>query len=165
MSGPPADARSFLRFASEHAHWLIQLADTKASYLMAASAILAGLLAQQAALGCSSLGRAAVFLAIGLALASAAATLLVLFPRTASQLPGNLLYYPTIEAFQTAGDYYARVQGMTAADADRGLAHQVWELARTQDRKLHWLRWAFWLFAACLLVSLVGVVWVHLPCG
>lgn len=165
MVAPPTTSRDFLGFASNHAHWLIQLADTKASYLMAASAILAGLLAQQSAVGCSDLARDAVFLAIALALATAAVTLLVLIPRTASRIPGNLLYYQAIEGFASGAEYYARVQELPAADLDRGLAHQVWELSRTQERKLYWLRWAFWIFGACLAASLVGVVWVHLPCA
>ncbi len=160
-----ADARAFLRFASEHAHWLIQLADTKASYLMAASAILAGLLGQQVVYGCSVFAQATLFVAVALALATAAATLLVLVPRTTSLIPGNLLYYQAVEEFTTGADYYDRVRAMTAADVDAGLAHQVWELSRTQGRKLYWLRWAFRLFAACLATSLVGVVWAHLPCG
>ncbi len=165
MAAPPTTSRDFLGFASNHAHWLIQLADTKASYLMAASAILAGLLAQQASLGCSDVARVPVFVAIALALATAGTTLLVLFPRTASLIPGNLLYYQSIEGFKTAGDYYTQVEAMPAADLDRGLAHQVWELSRTQERKLYWLRWAFWFFGTCLVATLVGVVWVHLPCA
>ncbi len=165
MAAPPTDARTFLRYASEHAHWLIQLADTKASYLMAASAILAGLLAQQAGYACNETARFTVYLAVAFALGAAASTLLVLVPRTASQLPGNLLYFPAIEEFKTAADYYARVQGMTPEDADRGLAHQVWELARLQDRKLYWLRWAFVFFVLCLGTTLIGVVWAHLPCA
>ncbi len=165
MAVPPSDARTFLRYASEHAHWLIQLADTKASYLVAASAILAGLLAQQATVACSDAARLSIYVAVGLALATAAAALLVLFPRTVSRVPGNLLYYEAIENFGTAEAYYARVQGMTAEDADRGLAHQVWELSGTQDHKLYWLRWAFWSFGLCLVATLVGVVWAHLPCG
>lgn len=165
MAAPPTTSRDFLRFASEHAHWLIQLADTKASYLMAASAILAGLLAQQAGVACSDFARGAVIVAIALALATAAVTLLVLVPRTASLIPGNLLYYQSIEGFKTAADYYARVQALPAADLERGLAHQVWELSRTQERKLHWLRWAFRVFGACLTATLVGVVWAHLPCA
>ena len=165
MGAPPSNARALLGAANEHAHWLIQLADTKASYLMAASAILAGLLAQQAAYGCSDLARDVVFLAIALALAGAAATLLVLFPRTVSRVPGNLLYYEAIQGFPTAAEYYAHAQGLTATDTDRAVAHQVWELARTQDRKFYWLRWAFRLFGLCLVATLVGVVWIHLPCG
>lgn len=165
MAAPPSDSRTLLRNANEHAHWLIQLADTKASYLMAASALLAGLLAAQANSGCSDLARAAVLVAIALALAGAAATLMVLFPRTASRLPGNLLYYDSIKDFNTDADYFARVQAMTAADADRAVAHQVWELSRTQNRKFYWLRWAFRLFGLCLVSTLVGVVWIHLPCG
>lgn len=165
MAAPPADARNFLRFASDHAHWLIQLADTKASYLMAASAILAGLLSQQAAYGCSDPARYTVFLAIGLALGAAAATLLVLFPRTVSRVPGNLLYYEAIKGFNTSVEYYDHVQALSAADTDRGVAHQVWELSRTQELKFYWLRWAFRLFGLCLGATLVGVVWTHLPCA
>ncbi len=165
MAAPPTTSRDFLKFASDHAHYLIQLADTKASYLMAASAILAGLLAQQAAVGCNVFAQGTVFLAIALALATAATTLLVLFPRTVSRIPGNLLYYEAIEQSKTGAEYYARVQAMPAADLERGLAHQVWELSWTQDRKLRWLRWAFWTFGACLVTTLVGVVWVHLPCA
>lgn len=165
MAAPPTTSRDFLRFASEHAHWLIQLADTKASYLMAASAILAGLLAQQSGVGCSDVARFAVFLAIALALTTAAVTLVVLFPRTTSRIPGNLLYYQSIEGFASGAEYYARVQDMPAADLDRGLAHQVWELSRTQERKLYWLRWAFWIFGACLVATPIGVIWVHLPCA
>jgi hypothetical protein len=59
---------------------------------------------------------------------------------TVSQIPGNLLYYQAIEQFTTGSEYYAAAQAMTSADMDRGLAHQVWELSWTQDRKLFWLR-------------------------
>ncbi len=132
---------------------------------MAASAILAGLLAQQAAYGCSDLARYTVFAAIGFALASAAATLMVLFPRTTSRIGGNLLYYESIEGFATGAEYFAKVQGMGSADLDRGLAHQVWELSHTQERKVYWLGWAFRLFGLCLVLTLIGVVWTHLPCA
>jgi hypothetical protein len=165
MPEPATDTRAFLHQASDHAHWLIQLADTKASYLMAAGAILAGLLAQQAGFGCSDLARFTVFLAIAFALGTAAATLLVLFPRTASQVPGNLLYFTDIEGFKSGADYFERVHAMTSEDTDRAIAHQVWELARTQNRKFYWLRWAFRFFGLCLVATLVGVVWAHLPCG
>ncbi len=165
MAAPPSDSRTLLRSANENAHYLIQLADTKASYLMAASAILAGLLAQQANYGCSDLARDTVFAAIGLALAGAATALLVLIPRSGSQSPGNLLDYDAIGAFETHEDYYARVHTMSPEETDRALAHHVWGDARTQIRKFFWLRWAFRLFGVCLVATLVGVVWVHLPCG
>lgn len=165
MSAPPPDARTFLRLASDHAHWLIQIADMKASYLMAGSAILAGLLAGQAAYACSPLAQDTVFLAIALALSGAASALLVLFPRTAPGLPSELLYYPAIKGFSSAADYFARIQTLTSADTDRELAEQVWDLAHTEDRKFFWLRWAFRLFGACLVAALVGVMWAHLPCG
>jgi len=164
---PPSgtDTRTFLRLASDHAHWLIQLADTKASYLMAASAILAGLLASQAGVACSDGARFSVFLAAALALAAAAATLLVLFPRTTPEVYSSLIYYPAIKDYPSGAEYFARAQTATAVDTDRELAQQVWELARTQDRKFYWLRWAFRLFGLCLLTTLVGVVWAHLPCA
>lgn len=132
---------------------------------MAAGALLAGLLASQAAFGCSDLARYIVFAAIGLALASAAATLMVLFPRTTSRVGGNLLYYESIQGFNTGAEYFAKVQAMGSADLDRGLAHQVWELSRTQERKFYWLRWSFRLFGLCLVLTLIGVVWTHLPCA
>ena len=44
MAAPPKDARTVLKFANDHAHWSIDLADTKANVIMAAGAILAGLL-------------------------------------------------------------------------------------------------------------------------
>ncbi len=144
---------------------MIQLADTKASYLLAASAILAGLLAQQAAYGCSELARSTVLVAIAFALATTAVCLLVLFPRTTSRIAGNLLYYESIETFPTATEYFAQVQALGSADLDRGLAHQVWELSRAQDRKVYWLGWAFRLFGLCLVFTLIGVVWTHMPCA
>lgn len=165
MTEPPADTRSLLRAASDHAHWLIQLADTKASYLMAASAILAGLLAQQTVFGCDLAARAVLFLAIALALGCSAATLMVLVPRIGPRASSSLVYFRAVQEFSTSAEYYARVQGLTASDTDRELAQQVWELAPTQERKFYWLRWAFLLFGACLIAGLVGVVWVHLPCA
>lgn len=132
---------------------------------MAAGALLAGLLAQQAAYGCGDLARYTVFAAIGLALASAGATLLVLFPRTTSRIEGNLLYYQSIEGFRTGAEYFDRVRAMGSADLEHGLAHQVWELSYTQARKFFWLAWAFRLFGLCLVFTFIGVVWVHLPCA
>ncbi len=42
MAAPQTNTRSFLKLSPERALWMTQLADTKASILMSASAILAG---------------------------------------------------------------------------------------------------------------------------
>lgn len=165
MAAPPTDARSLLKSANEHAHWLIQLADTKANVLMAASALLAGLIVQQAIPACSGDARYAVFLAVGLALSSAGACLAALFPRTRSAGPPSLLYFDAIDRFRDGAEYFSKVQSFTAADTDRELAQQTWELSRIQERKYYWLRWGFRFFGLCLVATLLSVVWTHLPCG
>lgn len=165
MTQPRTDERAFLVFANDDAHWTIQLADTKASVLMAASPILAGLLVPQLIPSCNTLARYVLFLAVGLALLSAAVTLMTLFPRTTPVLPSSLVYFFAIKQFENGADYFARVQGLTPSDTDRELAQQTWELARTQDRKFFWLRWGFRLFGLCLVASFIRVVWTHLPCS
>ncbi len=165
MAAPPKDARALLNAANYHAHWSIDLADTKANILMAASAILAGLLAGQALPACSPGAIAVLLLAVGLALSAAGACLAALFPRTTSAGPPSLLHFDAITRFASGGDYLARVQAATAADTDREIAQQTWELARIEARKFYWLRWAFRFFGLCLASALVGVVWAHLPCA
>src|SRR6266571_3839239 len=53
MAVPQPDTREFLKTSHELAKWMIQLADTKASILMASSAILAGLLSQLSVTTCN----------------------------------------------------------------------------------------------------------------
>jgi hypothetical protein len=165
MAVPPTDPRSFLLFSSNHAQWSIQLADTKSSVLMAASALLAGLLVQQTVPACSPEARDVLFLAVGLALATAGACLLALFPRTLPVTRSSLNHYVAITRFPDAASFLAKVQGLAPADMDREFALQVWEQARIQAVKFTWLRWASRLFAVCLAATLVGTVWAHLPCG
>lgn len=165
VATPKPETRDFLKLASDHGHWLITLADTKASYLMAASAILAGLLAQQAFLTCSDIARGVLLIAVALGLSGAVAALLVLFPRTTPVLASSLLYFPAIKAFKSGADYYERVKTIGSTDTDRELAQQTWELALTENKKFYWLRWAFRLFGASLVPSLIGIVGAHLGCA
>lgn len=161
----PSDARSFLRISREHAVWMIQLADTKANVLMAASAILAGLVVGQSVPVCNGSARYVVLLAVGLALSSAGAAVLTLIPRTKSEQHKTLFYYQAALEYDKWDAYYARVKDVSAGDVDRELAAQSWELARIVKRKYGWLRWGFVLFGACLAATFVGLAWAHLPCA
>ena len=144
--------------------WMTQIADMKANVLMAASAILAGLLVGQSVPACSEPARVAVILAVGLALGSAGMALLTLSPRTKSEQHTTLFYYRAALEYDTWEDYYAKVKGVSQADVDRELASQAWELARIIQRKYTWLRWGFRLFALCLAATLIGLAWAYLPC-
>lgn len=165
MAAPPGDTQEFLRQAGEHAHWSIQLADTKANVLMAASAILAGLLVQQTVPACSAEARFVLFLAVGFALSSSGACLVALFPRTLPVTHSSLNHYVAITGFVDSASWLARIRSLTPQDMENEWAHQVWEQARIQSVKFFWLRWGARLFAACLAAALVGTVWAHLPCG
>ncbi len=165
MVAPPADTRGFLQFSSDHAHWSIQLADTKANVLMAASAILAGLLVQQTVPACSAEARYVLILAAGLSLSSAGACLVALFPRTLPQTHSSLNHYVAISAFPDSASFLAKVQALSSADMDREMALQLWEQSRIQAVKFFWLRWGSRLFGLCLIAALVGTVWAHVPCA
>ena len=164
MATAQPDPRTFLADSHELALWMIQLADTKASILMAASAGLAGLLFLQPIPSCHDSARYVLLTAVGLALSSAGSCVLTVFPRTAPEEHGSLLYYRTIRKL-AASDYFNRVSGLTKADADRELAKQTWELARTQELKYMWLKWAVILFGFSLGPAFFGLVWAHLPCA
>ncbi len=144
---------------------MIQLADTKANVLMAASAILAGLLVGQSVPVCNDSARVVVLLAVGLALSSAGAAVLTLIPRTKSEQHKTLFYYQAALEYDKWDEYYAKVKDVSEADVDRELAAQAWELARIVRRKYAWLRGGFLLFGLCLVTSFVGVAWAHLPCA
>lgn len=159
------DSRSILRLSRGHAVWMIQLADTKTNVLMAASAILAGLLVGQSVPACNDAARYIVLLAVGLALTSAGAAVLTLLPRVRSHQHTTLFYYQAALEFAKWDDYYAKVKDVSAADVDRELAAQTWELARILQRKYSWLRWGFVLFGLCLAATFVGLAWAHLPCA
>lgn len=165
MAAPRGDTHAFLESASDHAHWSLQLADTKANVLMAASAILAGLLVNQVVPACSDAARYVLFLAVALALASAAACLVALFPRTLPVTHSSLNHYVAIGQFQDSAVYLGRVRGLTQDELDQETAHQVWEQARIQSVKFYWLRWGSRLFGLCLAATLVGTIWAHLPCA
>ena len=165
MTAPRTDTRAFLGFASEHAAFLSQLADTKANVLMAASAILAGLLVQQTIPACSAEARYALIVAATLAFSSSAACLAALTPRTLPATYASLDHYVAIAQFPDSLAYLAKVRGLTPDELDREMGHTVWEQARIQSRKFFWLRWGSRLFGLCLAAALVGTVWAHLPCG
>ena len=164
MAGAQSDPRTFLETSHELALWMIQLADTKASILMAASAGLAGLLFLQPIPACNDAARYLLFAAVGLALSSAGACLWTVFPRTAPEGHGSLLYYRVIRKL-TESDYVDRVSRLAKVDADRELAKQTWELARTQEQKYMWLTWAVILFGSSLVPAFLGLVWARLPCA
>src|SRR5207249_11755746 len=98
MEAPQTDTRAFLRVSHDLALWMIQLADTKASILIAASAGLAGLLFLQPIPACADRARYVLLVAVGLALSSAGACLAGIFPRTDPETHGSLLYYLAIRA-------------------------------------------------------------------
>ena len=164
MEAPQTDTRAFLRVSHDLALWMIQLADTKASILIAASAGLAGLLFLQPIPTCNDGSRYALLVAVGLALASAGASLETIVPRTAPETHGSLLYYRAIRGLSEA-EYFDRVSRLTRADADREIARQTWELARTQELKYMWLRCAVFLFGFSLVAAILGLAWAHLPCA
>ena len=163
MEPSETDTRAFLKESHDLALWMIQLADTKASILIAASAGLAGLLFLQPIPACADRARYVLLVAIGLALSSAAACLAVIFPRTDPEAHGSLLYYRAIRGL-TESDYLSRVSSLTKANADLEIAKQTWELARTQELKYMWLRCAVFLFGLSLIPAILGLVWAHLPC-
>jgi len=143
---------------------MIELADTKASILTAASAGLAGLLLLQPIPTCNDGARYALLVAVVLALLSTLACLGTVFPRTATEAHGSLLYYRAIRRFAES-DYFARVSELTKADAERELAKETWELARTQELKYMWLKCALILFGSSVTPAAIGLVWAHLPCA
>jgi len=165
MAAQSPDARAFLTTSHELAKWMIQLADTKASILMAASAILAGLLSQLSVTACNTPAKFVLTIAAGFALLTAGTCLLTIWPRTQPQSHGSLLYYRAIMRYKNRQDYLARVRGLTAADTDNELAHQVWELAPTQERKYHFLGIAVKIFGLCIALALVGLVLTRAPCS
>jgi len=161
--GAQSDTRAFLESSHDLALWMIQLADTKASILMAASAALAGLLFLQPIPACNDGARYPLLVAVALALFSTVACLETIYPRTAPEEHASLLYYRVIRRF-TQSDYLDRVGRLTKADTDREVANQAWELARTQELKYMWLRVAVVLFGSSLVPAIFGIVWAHLPC-
>lgn len=165
MAAPRGDSHAFLESAGYHAHWAIQLADTKANVLMAASAILAGLLVNQAVPTCNEAARYVLLLAVALALSCAGACLVALFPRTLPITHSSLNHYVAIAQFPDSAAYLAKVRGLTQEELEGENAHQIWEQARIQSVKFFWLRWGSRLFGLCLAATLVGTVWAHLPCA
>ncbi len=158
-------SRTVLETSHSLAVWMIQLADTKASILMAASAVLAGLLVPQSVSACNDLVRGLLVAAVGLALTSAVMSLETLFPRTKPEQHASLLYYHAILKFKSGKDYLAHLHSLTEAKADEELAQETLELARTQRRKYMWLRVGVWLFGLCLVVTFFGVLLNRLPCS
>ncbi len=143
---------------------MTQLADTKANFLMAASAILAGLLVQRPNPICNEPARVVGFLAIGLLLTAAGAALLTMLPRIKAEQHHTVLYFQTAVAYDKWDDYWAAVKGLSAEEVDRDLSGQVWEIARILKRKYRWLRWSFTFFGLALPVTLIGLVLSQLPC-
>ncbi len=164
MASEGSDGPSFLEASHDFALWMIGLADTKASLLTAASAGLAGLLFLQSIPACNAGASYLLLVAVGLALSSTFCCLETVFPRTASKSHTSLLYYRTILK-RTKPDYIRGVVGLSESSAEQELADEVWELARTQQSKYAWLRWAVVLFGASLVPAALGFVWAHLPCG
>ncbi len=163
MAAAQSDVREYLEKSHELALWMIELADTKASILTAASAGLAGLLFLQQIPACNAAANYVLFVAVGLALSGTFACLETIFPRTAPKEHSSLLYYRTIRNFDQSG-YLKRLGELTKADTDRELARQTWELAATQERKYMWLKGAVFLFGFSLIPAAVGLIWAHWPC-
>ena len=164
MAAGESDSRAFLDKSHELALWMIQLADTKASILTAASAGLAGLLFLQPIPTCNSAARYVLLVAVGFALLSTFACLETIYPRTSPREQGSLLYFRAIRTFVQQG-YVTRVGGISAAETVRELARQTWELAGTQERKYLWLRRSVVAFALALVPAAIGLVWAHWPCA
>lgn len=163
MATAQPDPRVFLETSHQLALWMIELADTKASILTAASAGLAGLLFLQPIPTCNDGSRFVLFVSVGLALSSTFACLETIFPRTAPKEHTSLLYYRAIRNLDQSG-FFSRVVEFTKADTDRELARQTWELAATQERKYMWLKGAVILFGMALIPAAVGLTWAHWPC-
>ena len=161
----PSDSRFLLTLSREHSLWMTQVADTKANVLMAASAILAGLLVSHSIPVCNDPARAAGFLGIGLLFSAAGAALLTLLPRTKSEQHRTLFYYQTALAYEKWDDYWAMVRNLSASDVDSDLSGQAWELARILKRKYRWLRLGFLLFGLALPVTFIGLALAQLPCA
>ncbi len=159
-----SDPPSFLETSHDFALWMIGLADTKASILTAASAGLAGLLFLQSIPSCNQGAGYVLLVAVGLALSSTFCCLGTVFPRTASKSHTSLLYYRAILK-RAKPEYISGVLGLSEPDANRELADEIWELAKTQQSKYAWLRWAVILFGASLVPAALGFVWAHLPCA
>jgi hypothetical protein len=164
MAAPPQETRKFFETSHDLAQWMIQLADTKASILLAASAVLAGLLGQQALQPCVGQGKWVLYGAIIFAIATAFTCLLDLYPRTKPQEHSSLLYYRAIVKFQSASEYAAKVESSSSADLDHELAQQIFELAPTLQKKYHYLGWAVVLFGVCLVVTLIALGWARFSC-
>jgi hypothetical protein len=137
---------------------MIQLADTKADIIMAASAILAGLLVPEAVHASSAAARDVLVAAIALALGSAGTALAAVFPRTSHKKHSSLLYYVAIDGFKSSAEFYAKLKTLNATQSDEELAQETWELSHIQKKKYAWLRVSVAGFVLCLLLTLIGVV-------
>ncbi len=162
-SSKPASRRT-LETSHDFAMWMIQLADAKASILMAASAVLAGLLVPQSVSTCNLIDRGFLVSAVGLALATALTSLETLFPRTEPAEHESLVYFHALLRFKGGAEYVAHLRTLSDEQSDEELARQTWELAHTQKRKYLWLRLGVWLFGLCLASTFIGVLLTRLPC-
>ena len=158
MSVPEKEAHEFVKTSHDFALWMIQLADAKADILMAASAILAGLLVPQVLRPSSEVVRGMWVLAVGFAVLSAGLSLAAVFPRTGRGEHASLLYFTRIVEFGSGRDYHTHLQTLQTGQHDLETAIQTWELARTQAKKYSLLRAGVVAFALCLSTAFLGVL-------
>lgn len=158
MLAAQSDPHEVAKASHDLALWMIQLADSKAGILVAASAILAGLLVPQALHPSNEIAQGVLILAVGLALASSGLSLATVFPRTTPEQHSSLLYFTAILKFNSGEAYHSRLQELKTGEPDRELAQQVWELARTQEQKYLFLRASVMTFVSCLSATFVGLL-------
>lgn len=158
MAAGPSEDHELLKTSHDLALWMIQLADSKADMLVAASAILAGLLVPEATRTSNSIAQGVLVLAVGLAILSAIMSLLTVFPRTTPEEHASLLYFIAIKRFKSGEEYLSNVQQYKAGKSDRELAQQTWELAHTQARKYTHLRTGVVVFVIALIATFAGTL-------
>lgn len=163
MAAAMPEPNEFAKTSHDFALWMIGLADTKANILVAASAILAGLLVPQALRTTNELAQVFLSLGAGIALVSAGLSLVSVFPRTSPEEHASLLYFTSIRKFKSWEEYHAKLLDLKPGESTRELARQTWELAYTQTKKFGYLRAGIASFGLCIAATLVGVLLSLLP--
>lgn len=157
MAAADSKPDDFVKASHDFAQWMIGLADTKANILVAASAILAGLLVPQALRSTNQLAQIFLGLGVVIALVSTALSLLSVYPRTKAGEHSSLLYFRTIMTFGSWEAYHSHLLGLKADDPVRQMAQQTWELAQTQMKKYFYLEAGIAAFVVCIAATLLGV--------
>ncbi len=158
MAAGPSEDHELLKTSHDLALWMIQLADAKADILVAASAILAGLLVPEATRTSNILAQGVLVLAVGLAILSAIMSLLTVFPRTTQEEHTSLLYFIAIMRFKSGEEYLSYLRQQRPGKSEREIAQQTWELANTQTKKYAYLRIGVVVFVMALLATFAGTL-------